>query len=167
RSAFRTFIPPFLQPRIPHSTSRTRTAPPGPVLSGAALAEAVECADADERFHFFSQRLDPQAKIGQRRKWTARAFAHNRVFSTVGEAFDQQDWNTDSAPIPHSAFRTPHLANDRKLRAGVVDGGRQEPDVQAMAFEDVDQRTIKAFAVGKNGRHEFSGVMQFEPAGLI
>src|SRR5690348_13376100 len=36
-----------------------------------------------------------------------------------------------------------------------------------MAFENVNQRTIKAFAVGENSGHEFSRVIALEPGGLI
>ena len=36
-----------------------------------------------------------------------------------------------------------------------------------MAFEHIDQRMIKAFAVGEHGGHELGGVMELEPGGLI
>jgi len=36
-----------------------------------------------------------------------------------------------------------------------------------MAFKDIDQRGIKAFAVGQDGGHKFGWVMEFEPGGLI
>jgi len=36
-----------------------------------------------------------------------------------------------------------------------------------MTFEDVNKRIIKPFAVRKDSRHEFSGVIKFEPGGLV
>ena len=36
-----------------------------------------------------------------------------------------------------------------------------------MTFEDIDQRMIKAFAIGKHRRHEFDRVIFFEPRRLI
>ena len=36
-----------------------------------------------------------------------------------------------------------------------------------MAFEDIDQRMIKAFAVGEHARHEFGGIISLQPGGLI
>ena len=36
-----------------------------------------------------------------------------------------------------------------------------------MAFQDVDQRIVEAFAVGEDGSHEFGGIIEFEPGGLV
>ena len=62
-----------------------------PVLRGAALAEVVEGADADQRFHLLGQRLDAQEEIGQRSEWAAGALAQDGFAGAVGEAFDLQD----------------------------------------------------------------------------
>src|SRR5262245_8980395 len=36
-----------------------------------------------------------------------------------------------------------------------------------MAFEDINQRMVKAFAVGQHARHEFGGIIALQPRGLI
>ena len=48
-----------------------------PELRGAALAEVVEGADADQRFHLLGERLDAQEEIGQRGEWAAVALAQD------------------------------------------------------------------------------------------
>src|SRR5438067_2131996 len=36
-----------------------------------------------------------------------------------------------------------------------------------MAFQNINQRAVKAFAVSENSRHEFRRVMQLKPGGLV
>src|SRR6266568_2202500 len=54
-----------------------------------------------------------------------------------------------------------------EMWAGLIDGRGQKRDTQAMAFKNVDERIVKAFAVGEDGGHEFGRIIQLEPGGLI
>ena len=75
-------------------TLRVRRAP-GPVLRRAALAKYVERPHPNQRFHFFVQRLNPQAKIRQRIKRSSFALADNGVFGAVGQTLHEQNRHTD------------------------------------------------------------------------
>ena len=63
--------------------------------AGAALAEVVEGADADQRFHLLIERLDAQEEIGQRSESPAGAFAQDGFLGATGEALDLQERHAD------------------------------------------------------------------------
>src|SRR5262249_17295495 len=100
-------------------------------------------------------RLNAQEKVRQRRKLALGAFAQNRFPGALAEAFDLQDGHANAA------------VRDGELRSGLIDERSQQGNPKAMAFEHIHERIIKAFAVGENRRHEFRGIIEFEPCGLV
>jgi hypothetical protein len=124
-------------------------------LRGAAFAEVIQGPGLDQRCHLFVEWLDTQEKIVQRGKRTAFAFVQKHLFGTIGKSFHLESGHANFAVA------------DGELRSRFVDPGPPERDAQAMAFEDINERVIKAFAVGEHGGHEFSGIITLDPGGLI
>src|SRR5205809_192911 len=168
-----------------------------PKLCGARFPELVEGADADEGFHLFWKRLNAQEEIGKRRKYRALALAEDGFFGTDGQALYLQDGNTDGGarrgkvegrswtPVagtftrsdfdlrPSAFFRISTLglrtfiSHHRKRRSRLIHRRRQQWNPEPVAFQNINQRSVKAFAVGENGSHKFGGVVMLEPCGLV
>ena len=66
-----------------------------PVLDRARFAEFVECAGADESFHFLVERMNAEEKVMERRKGSAGAFVEDAFFGAQGEALEVEEGNTD------------------------------------------------------------------------
>ena len=73
----------------------TSSGTPRPILSRAALTKFIQCPDANQRFHFFRQRLHADEEIGQRNKSRPRAFRLDRFFCALSQAFDQEHRNAN------------------------------------------------------------------------
>src|SRR5207237_601635 len=59
------------------------------------------------------------------------------------------------------------IVRHRKRRSWLIHRRRQQRNAQAMAFQDINQWSVKTFAVGEDGSHKFGGVVMLEPRGLI
>ncbi len=137
-----------------------------PILGGPGLAKVIESPDANEGFHLLRQRLNAETEIRQRRKFTLLALAQNGLPGALGQSFHEQNRNANAHRGP-GAGKGGRRTADGKRRPRIIDGRRQQGNPQPVTFQDIDQRTIKAFAVGEHRRHKFSGIMQLEPRGLI
>src|ERR1700722_4216027 len=126
-----------------------------PKLARLCFPEFVKPAGADHRLQFLARWRNAPEEISQRREWSSFASINHRARGAGRQSLDASQWCADELALRH------------KGRSWLVDGRRQEFQTETMTFQDIDQRMIKAFAVGQNSRHEFGGVMEFQPRGLI
>src|SRR5262245_26609486 len=72
-----------------------------------------------------------------------------------------------AGPVASIVRRIRGCFNHRERRTRLVYRRRQQGDAEPVAFQDVYERSIKAFAVGEDGGHEFGWVILLEPGGLV
>src|SRR5213075_3179760 len=89
------------------------------------------------------------------REWIALMCREYRVRRACREPFDTRQRHANGLAARHEG------------RSRLVYRRRQQLQPEPMAFEDIDQRMIKPFAVRQYRRHEFGGEIAFEPRGLI
>lgn len=120
-----------------------------PKLARLCLAEFVEPAGADHRFQFLARWRNAPEEISQRREWPSFASINHSFRSAGSQPLDASQWCADELALRH------------KGRSRLIDGRRQEFQTETMTLQDIDQRMIKAFAVGQDSRYEFGGVPEY------
>ncbi len=126
-----------------------------PELAGAALAKFIKAASADEELEILGGGADAVEEVGEGGEGAGGAGLNEGCGGAFGEAFGAGERDADGRAVGNEGG------------AGFVDGGGEEAKAEAMALEDVDEGSVKAFAIGEDGGHEFGGVVAFEPGGFV
>src|SRR5205814_4231140 len=106
-----------------------------PKLRRARLSKFVKRADADHRLGLLRRGHDAAIKVIHRNEGAPPAFLEDSVARALGQTLHADQWNTD------------RLMADGKRRARLIDGRWQQRDAEAMTFQHINERVIKAFAV--------------------